>query len=83
MSAPVADAKAAERWVAKTRLEELQGAERPPGHERDTIEARPNKRGSAHYLPRELNSACLSNYASKNRLSMASQLKHDVPVRSV
>jgi hypothetical protein len=44
MSVPAGDAKAAERWVVKTQLEELQGAERLPGPERDTIEARPNKR---------------------------------------
>jgi hypothetical protein len=40
MSVPAGDAKAAERWVEKTRLEELQGAERLPDHERETIEAR-------------------------------------------
>jgi hypothetical protein len=59
---PAGDAKAAEPWVVKTRLEELQGAERLPGHERETIEARPNKRASeliaARYV---LGASALSN----------------------
>jgi Family of unknown function (DUF6496) len=80
MSVPVVDAKAAERWVVKTRLEELQGAERPPGHERD--EAGPNKTGKRalfavrHLFARPcrigLNCACLSKHASKKRLPTAS-----------